>query len=586
MNDVQVSVPSSSEIQQFGQWVSAAARRAQLLQGTVLAEANPSPTALNRTLEELQTSLEELQVAYEELQVQQDVLLEHHEQVVQERQRYQDLFQFGIEGALVTDSDGKINDANQMIGKLLNVPAHYLVGKPLATFVPLDRRAAFRQRLLDLQRPWASASWDTLLQYRDHPAIPVTLSAKRCPPPYDDELWWLVRDRRSEIAAEAAIQLANIQLEQKVQERTATLIEANQRLWAEVKAREQAEQALQFQTQQERLLQAVAHHIRSSLNLEEVLQTTVTEVRSLLQVDRVVILQFQPNGTKQVVTEARHDSYRALLGQVYHEPCLNGEVINHYCRGGIRAFADVQADEAGLHSCLVEALLQMQVRALLVVPILQNDRFWGLLIAHHCRAPRPWQDHEQTLLTRLTTQIGIAIQQSELHAKTHQLATVDSLTEIANRRWFDQYLDKMWKQHQRDQIPLALVLADIDHFKTYNDSYGHPAGDRCLRTVAALLDRYIQRPHDLVARYGGEEFAIVLPNTDGEGVRHIAETICQNVQRLNLPHREASLKILTMSFGVTSLVPAVDQSVEEFIQRADQALYRAKVEGRNRVVVW
>ena len=109
---------------------------------------------------------------------------------------------------------------------------------------------------------------------------------------------------------------------------------------------------------------------------------------------------------------------------------------------------------------------------------------------------------------------------------------VDRLTQIANRGWFDEYLEKMWKQHQRDQTPMALILSDIDYFKAYNDTYGHPAGDYCLRTIAELLDRHVQRPNDLVARYGGEEFAAILPNTNLAGAHHIAETILKKSQPL------------------------------------------------------
>ena len=117
----------------------------------------------------------------------------------------------------------------------------------------------------------------------------------------------------------------------------------------------------------------------------------------------------------------------------------------------------------------------------------------------------------------------------------------------------------------------------MDYFKAYNDSYGHPAGgDRCLRTLAELLNRSIQRPNDLVARYGGEEFALILPNTDLAGARHIADTILEDLQRLRLPHRESPLKIITMSFGVISPDPFHRSERGTFIQRVDDALYEAK----------
>jgi diguanylate cyclase (GGDEF)-like protein len=209
-----------------------------------------------------------------------------------------------------------------------------------------------------------------------------------------------------------------------------------------------------------------------------------------------------------------------------------------------------------------------------------------MVVAHHCSGPRPWPDHEQVLLTRLATQVSIALQQSALYQETRRLSRVDRLTGIANRRWFDHYLDRMWKQHQRDQLPLALVLSDIDYFKTYNDSYGHLAGDRGLRSIAELLDGQVNRPHDLVARYGGEEFAVILPNTNRVGALHIAETMLNGIRHLRLPHYASPKQLLTMSFGISSIVPQPGQNADALIQRADGALYRAKATGRDQVMVW
>ena len=138
----------------------------------------------------------------------------------------------------------------------------------------------------------------------------------------------------------------------------------------------------------------------------------------------------------------------------------------------------------------------------------------------------------------------------------------------------------------RDQTPLALIMADIDFFKAYNDTYGHQGGDRCLRTIANSLEQQVKRPQDLVARYGGEEFAIVLPQTGLAGAESLAATCLADIQSLNLPHSSAPLGVLTLSFGVASLVPTVDQRGETLVQLADQALYNAKSRGRNQVVTW
>ena len=405
----------------------------------------PTPELCTKALEGLHLALEELQVAHEELQVQQEALVEKHHQVLLSHQRYQDLFDFSPEGALVTDGSGVILAANQALVHLIGVPQHWLVGKPLATFVPLDERRLFRHWLHQVRQGAHTNRRDIYLQRRDRACLPVTLSVRQCQPPYENELWWAVQDRRDRHAAEVTLQMAQHQLEQKVQERTAALSQANQRLEAEIRARQQAEQRLEFQAQQEQLLQAMAQRIRSSLELDQVLAATVEEIQQLLQVDRVLVLRFQADGTKVVATEAIADCCLSLLAQTFHEPCLRDQLIEHYGQPGLRAIADIFA--ADLKPCLVETLNQLDVRALLVVPILQQatptegtscpEQIWGLLIAHHCHTARPWHDHEQTLLLRLATQVGIAIQQSALHTETQRLAVVDDLTQVANRRQFD-----------------------------------------------------------------------------------------------------------------------------------------------------
>lgn len=588
----QPSALNLRDVEPFDRTILSAVQKAETLWCMLQTTPKFTPELYHKALEGLRLTLEELQVAHEELQVQQEVLAEKHEQVVLSHQRYQDLFEFSPEGALVTDSNGLILAVNQALAQLIEVPQHWLVGKPVATFVPLDQRSQFRHWLYQVQQGAHTNRWEAFLQRRDQTCLPVSISVRRCQAPYENELWWAVQDRRDRHTAEIAIQMAHHQLEQKVQERTAALTEANQRLEAEIKARQQAEQRLEFQAQQEQLLQAIAQRIRSSLELDQVLSATVEEIQLLLGVDRVLILRFQADGTKVVATEARNPCCQSLLAQTFREPCLSDRVLAHYGERGVRAIADIFA--ADLQPCLIETLALLEVRALLVVPILQEPspdhpqtgQVWGLLIVHHGNTPRLWHNHEQTLLRRLADQVSIAIRQSALHAETRRLAVVDSLTQVANRRQFDTYLQKMWNQHLRDQTPLALMMADIDFFKLYNDTYGHLGGDRCLQTIADSLKQQVKRPHDLVARYGGEEFAAILPQTSLAGAQCLAETCLTYIQSLNLPHHRSPLQMLTLSFGVVSLVPTTDQRVENLVKMADQALYNAKAKGRNQVVTW
>ena len=172
----------------------------------------------------------------------------------------------------------------------------------------------------------------------------------------------------------------------------------------------------------------------------------------------------------------------------------------------------------------------------------------------------------------------------QLALELDKLSSLDGLTGIANRRRFDQTLEREWARAQRAGQPLALVLCDIDYFKQYNDQYGHQAGDACLRQLAKLLETSLRRGGDLAARYGGEEFAILLPGTDSEHARVVAENIRNALFELGLPHEHALVaSVLTASFGVAALVPNQDNTPEVLIQRADRALYSAKRAGRNRV---
>jgi len=168
-----------------------------------------------------------------------------------------------------------------------------------------------------------------------------------------------------------------------------------------------------------------------------------------------------------------------------------------------------------------------------------------------------------------------------------KLSRQDGLTGIANRRYFDSYLVTEVRRGTRERQPLSLILSDVDHFKAFNDCYGHQAGDDCLRRVAAALSSAGRRPADLAARYGGEEFAMVLPGTVLEGAIDVAQAVSRVIESLGIPHaRSAVNQRVTLSQGIVSLTPEKETSSEDLIQRADQALYLAKQQGRNRYVVF
>lgn len=164
-----------------------------------------------------------------------------------------------------------------------------------------------------------------------------------------------------------------------------------------------------------------------------------------------------------------------------------------------------------------------------------------------------------------------------------RLVSIDGLTQVANRRCLDEYLEQEFKRSCREKIPISLVLCDIDFFKKYNDNYGHQEGDLCLQAVAQSISKATNRPADLVARYGGEEFVIVLPNTDQEGGMKIAVKATELVRSLQIPHDYSEVApYVTISCGVATLFPHQHtQAINLLLKSADRALYVAKAEGRN-----
>ncbi len=174
----------------------------------------------------------------------------------------------------------------------------------------------------------------------------------------------------------------------------------------------------------------------------------------------------------------------------------------------------------------------------------------------------------------------------ESNVVLHRLAIQDGLTGLANRRHFDEVLQQEWKRGIREQHQLAIILLDIDSFKKYNDNYGHQGGDDCLRKVAAALNKAIKRSGDFIARYGGEEFIAVLPNTDCEGAALIAEEMRRHVEDEKLVHEYSDAsKYVTVSLGVTAIVPTVSGDPDRLVGISDKALYEAKETGRNRYVI-
>jgi diguanylate cyclase (GGDEF)-like protein len=180
---------------------------------------------------------------------------------------------------------------------------------------------------------------------------------------------------------------------------------------------------------------------------------------------------------------------------------------------------------------------------------------------------------------RVKTHIELKRQRDLLEA----LSQVDSLTGVSNRRAFDQILARAWTSQTRHHTPLSLAMIDVDHFKPYNDSRGHAAGDACLTLIAQGIAEALHRPEDTVSRYGGEEFVCVLPNTDPDGAARVAERIQAAIRALAIPHGASpTAPHVTLSLGLATTIPGPEGTAQALLAAADGALYRAKAEGRNR----
>ena len=184
----------------------------------------------------------------------------------------------------------------------------------------------------------------------------------------------------------------------------------------------------------------------------------------------------------------------------------------------------------------------------------------------------------QRALVEVTQELNAA------NKELQRLSTTDGLTGIANRRFFDQLSVREWRRCERLKKPMALVMVDVDHFKKYNDTYGHQGGDQCLKTVAAQVARAAPRASDLAARYGGEEFVLVLGDTTVDGAKWVANNIRQHVADLKMPHSASNIGHVSVSCGVASLLPLEGMTFETLLKVTDEALYKAKEQGRNTVV--
>ncbi|MEM1167557.1 MAG: diguanylate cyclase [Cyanobacteria bacterium P01_H01_bin.35] len=271
------------------------------------------------------------------------------------------------------------------------------------------------------------------------------------------------------------------------------------------------------------------------------------------------VYQIYQAGTEEKYPEANLPIIRALKGDIVRDD--NIEIHQGDRRIGIEACGTPVYDKQGKIQYAITTFQDITQRK---------------------QAEKILSDYNQTLQQQVAERTA---QLEQVNQELLRIANLDGLTQIANRRSFDEYLAVEWRRHLREQQFLSLIMIDIDYFKHYNDHYGHQGGDDCLMRVAQAISQVPQRPTDLVARYGGEEFAVILPNTNIEGAFTVAESIRLAIASLSIPHAQSEVsQFVTLSLGGASIIPNLEGTLEDLIYLADDALYQAKRQGRNQVI--
>ncbi|MBW4650376.1 MAG: GAF domain-containing protein [Kastovskya adunca ATA6-11-RM4] len=406
------------DVDELEQQIKSSQRRLdEMLQG---AEHLPpcQRQSLMKTLLELTQTIQKMQSTSEELRSNQE--LQTTRLVVEaERSHYQELFTFAPDAYLVTDTKALILEANPAATELLQTKQEFLIGKPLSLYVIESARQDFRQRVLALQGGEKVSAWEILLRRQPGQLVPVEVTVALIQD-FDrqvNRLCWRLQDI-TERQRYTELESDRYCLEHQLTEQTAVMIAANQWVRQESAERQQAEAALQQHLQKERLVRDIQGRIRASLNLVEVLNTTVVETRQFLQADRVAVYQIESDSSGMVVAESVAKEWSAIAGSRVDAAWFK-ESIALYREGNPSAIDDMT--QLSFPEEVVEFLQQQQIQAGLAVPIAYKGHFWGVLIAHQCSAPRHWQSAELDLLMQLADQVAIAIHQSELHQKLTQV---------------------------------------------------------------------------------------------------------------------------------------------------------------------
>jgi diguanylate cyclase (GGDEF)-like protein len=343
----------------------------------------------------------------------------------------------------------------------------------------------------------------------------------------------------------------------------------------------------------------LGERVNTGLLLEEVLAQVFDAFRSIVPYDRIGCSMLEDEGRTVRAVWARSLAGEPKLGVGYGAPLAGSSLAQIIETGRPRIINDLEQylrEHPRSHSTRLVA--SEGVRSSLTCPLAALGRRVGFVFFSSNR-PGAYSEHHVELLMRVAGQLSLVVEKGRLYAELlrttaeleaanrslSQVAALDALTGIPNRRTMDEMLENAWRRAVRNKAPLSLILIDIDGFKEYNDRYGHVAGDRCLVRVANEMRSALRRPDDFVARYGGEEFLAFPASTPIEVAAGLAERLRSTVEQLQLEiPGSGQMARITISAGVAGTDSASNGSLADLIASADRALYSAKAGGRNRVV--
>jgi diguanylate cyclase (GGDEF)-like protein/PAS domain S-box-containing protein len=459
-------------------------------------------------------------------------------------ERFRTLANTAVDAVVTFDAHGTITFANRAAERLLGYPEAELLGRDSGVLLPEFLRRVHREELARyLATGVRSLSWQgvrLLVLDRHGKEVPIEAT--------------FTESRRGE-------------------ERLFTAVARN------LSSRRLAERRLREDRKRFEVLSEISRIALEDLEYRPMLQRICDTLARAFGWEFVAFITIVPD-RGCFICEALTTTFPTVI-HVGYERRLGSGVVGQVAATG----KPILLDDVRSFSAYVETL--PGVRSELCVPVSHKGCDLAVLNLESTRLAA--FHHQLPFLTKVAEQVAGALASARLYEEVRQRATlalVDALTGIANRRQFDAELEREWRRGIRSGAPLSLILLDVDGFKAFNDRYGHPAGDDCLRQVAAALAGVPRRAADLVARYGGEELAMVLPEIDAAGAERIAEAARATIEAQAIPHAtSAAAAVVTVSAGAATRWPSRGGSAMALVAAADRALYLAKRQGRNRVQV-